>query len=430
MLPISDNTQSSVRGIDFETDGAIYSPYQDVPSIALLETLLESLADGVFAHDRQGRIIYWSPSLERLTGRDADSAMGRKTEQIVGKIAAKIAASDNGTVSGLITTGPESLPVRITVVQVPGASGVRMGKVCAVTDMRGEWNARAVNIQSQALANLGGSVAWAVHQIRNPLGASLGFTDLLARDLAESESAPLLEKVREGLREIDHRIGEILSYARPKPLQFEETDLVSLITSVVEATNARFPDHQEIEVTSALKLMMVCDSMQLVHAVENLIVNAMEAAGSDGRVQVMLQSSAEIQGKSGSSTARDDSIRLLIRNSKSTDDPDLIANMFEPFASSKTGGTGLGLPMAKRIVQMHLGDIEVLSAGGWTTFVMTLPREIAAGRKVETSIVEEVLERITVKEIAGSLTIGEAETDLKQPALAGKGLEEIEVGSW
>jgi len=419
MLPMSDESLAAPLDPELLAGRSREASGEDAPSIVLLETLLESLADGVFAFDRNGRIIYWSPSLERLTGRDAASAMDQPASRVLGKITSKIADSGNQTISGLITTGPESLPVRITVVQALGAGGVRLGKVCAVTDMRGEWNARAVNIQSQALANLGKSVSWAVHQIRNPLGASLGFTDLLARDLANSKSAPLLNKVREGLREIDHRIGEILSYARPKPMLFEENDLAAMIRQVVETIDARFPDHQNIEVSSPLKLSLVCDCRQLVHALENLIVNAIEAAGQDGRVQVVLQST----GLPGEETRmcltgnHPATVRLLIRNSKSTTDPDLIANMFEPFASSKTGGTGLGLPLAKRIVQMHLGDIEAVSAGGWTTFVLTLPREITAERKVKSSVAEEVLERMTIKEIAGSLAISENEAVAPIPVL-------------
>jgi signal transduction histidine kinase len=55
--------------------------------------------------------------------------------------------------------------------------------------------------------------------------------------------------------------------------------------------------------------------------------------------------------------------------------------VFEPFNSSKPRGTGLGLPLAKRIVEAHGGRIEALSAGGWTTFVVTLPNNALAGAR-------------------------------------------------
>jgi two-component system, NtrC family, sensor histidine kinase AtoS len=368
-------------------------PSADEPrSVALLESLLESLADGVFALDRHQGVIYWSPSLQRLTGRDATAAAGKPALTVLGELAGKISTISDGTVTGLLAAAPVPIPVKVTVIQAYGAGGIRVGKVCAISDLREQWRQQNQSLRTRALANLGHSVACAVHQIRNPLGASLGFSDLLARDLAGTESAPLLGKIREGLGEIDRRIGEILSYARPKPLLYEKVNLSELITTVVESINARFPDAAPVEVSTPDGVTMDCDPAQIQQALENLLVNAVEAAGDEGRTKIVLQ------GADPTSQRETDrrEIRLLIRNTGTLTEPNLLGDMFEAFESTKNGGTGLGLPLAKRIIQMHRGDIEAISAGGWTTFVLTLPPEVSEidAEKTSPELDRKLLERI------------------------------------
>ncbi|MCK4306415.1 MAG: PAS domain-containing protein, partial [Candidatus Eisenbacteria sp.] len=204
-------------------------------SIAFLESMLEGLCDGVLALDQHSRVLYWSPSCEHLAGFSAASAIGAIAGDVLGELlAARLREVEEGTVEGLLSTPAGPVPVRAIVVRVGGPGGVHIGKVCAIRDLRGEMEHRAAGKRVEALAELGQSVACAVHQIRNPLGAAAGFADLLARDLRDSPSAELLEKIREGLREMDRRIGEILTYARPRPLQPDQVDLSRLVAQVVE----------------------------------------------------------------------------------------------------------------------------------------------------------------------------------------------------
>lgn len=339
-------------------------------SISFLETILESLCDGVLALDRRGRILYWSPSCERLTGIPAGAAAGREALEVLGTLGARLAEIDEGSVQDLLEVGQGQLPVGVTIVRATGPGGVCIGKVCAVTDMRGEWQERARRERLEALARLGKGVAWAVHQIRNPLGAAAGFTDLLERELQGASPAGLLEKVRESLREVERRIGEILTYVHPRPLQLVQTDLARLVARVAEDVKARFPKGPSVEAHLPGSLSLVADPEQLRQAIENLLVNASEAAGCGGRIVLLLQ-----RGQPGPRLAEAGSVRLLIRNTGGDLSPKAPGALFEPFASTKMRGTGLGLPLAKRVVQAHGGEIEALSAGGWTTFVVTLPRE-------------------------------------------------------
>jgi len=336
-------------------------------SITLLERVLEALSHGVFALDSRGRIIHWSPGCARLTGVTKPEAIGSDAARHLGRLGERAQQMAEGRVSGNLSTAEGERPVRIDIVPAAGTGGVHLGKVCAIRDQRGETEASAEKERDAALVELGRGVAWAVHQIRNPLGAAAGFAELLSREVEASSSRPLLEKVRESLSEVDRRVGEILSYARPRPLEVAEMDLTHLIDHVIGNLSARFPHGPAIDREMHSAVLVKADWAQLQQALENLIVNAAEAAGRRGRVRILLQPAPGISA--------DCTVRLLIRNTGGEVTPEILGTLFEPFRTRKSGGTGLGLPLAKRIIEGHGGGIEALSAGGWTTFVVTLPRE-------------------------------------------------------
>ncbi len=335
-------------------------------TVVLLETLLERLADGVFVLDRRERVSYWSPSAQRLTGRKAEDVIGRRAETVLGGLARDLARVGEGDATGLLETPRGRLPVRVVVMKATGTGGVHLGRVCAVTDLQAVWMERAHRTRLERLATLGRSLASAVHQIRNPLGATMGFADLLERDLRGEPAHGLALRIRDGFAEINRRIDELLCYARPRPLQIEKVDLAELVAQVSGQVAARFPEGPRAQLELARKVCVQADPRQIGQAIENVWVNACEAAGTTGRVKVLLQG-----GPAGTEAA--ETVRLLVRNDGPGLAPAVLRSIFEPFETQKPGGTGLGLALARSIVTSHGGEIEAVSAGGWTTFVITLP---------------------------------------------------------
>lgn len=344
-------------------------------TVVLLETLLERLADGVLVLDRRERVSYWSPSAERLTGRAAKEVLGSPAETILGGLATELARLGEGDTTGLLETPRGRLPVRVVVMKATGTGGVHLGRVCALTDLQAVWMERAQQTRLERLATLGRSLASAVHQIRNPLGATMGFADLLERDLRGGPAHGLALRIRDGFAEINRRIDELLCYARPRPLQLEEVDLADLVEQVGQQVAARFPDGPRTELALGRGAGIQADPRQLGQALENVWVNACEAAGDAGRVRVLLQA-GPVEAETAEALEVADApetVRLLVRNDGPGLAPELLRSIFEPFQTQKPGGTGLGLALARSIVTSHGGELEAVSAGGWTTFVLTLP---------------------------------------------------------
>ncbi len=365
MSPQNASAQAACEAAPPEAPALFRALADDPARSTYLETLLQAMCEGVLALDRHRRVLYWSPSCERLTGRAAATAIGRKAAEVLGPLAARLEEVEEGTTEGFLQTAEERIPVRLRVVRVPGPSGISFGSVCAVTDLRATWQEHAARERESALAELGQGVAWAVHQIRNPLGAAAGFAELLERDLPDGDEGQLLAKIRECLAEVHRRVGDILSYARPGALAISETDLCSLLDSAVETVRARFTPGPKWGLDLPPAARVLADALALREAIENLLVNAAEASGAAGTVTLMLQSRTVAGG----------GYRLLIRNTGGDLAPEKLDSLFEPFVSTKTGGSGLGLPLARRTVRAHGGDIQALSAGGSTTFVVTLPDE-------------------------------------------------------
>ncbi len=345
-------------------------------SVSLLETLLDSLADGVFALDRRGRVIHWSGSLARLTGIGCAQALGRPGGELVGDLADRVIARERSAATGCLRL-PDGgdLPVRVLAARASGPGGVLVGWVCAVTDLRGQWAAQAEAQRAEALAELGRGLAAALHQVRNPLGAAAGFAELLQRDLTGTPAARLMSRLRASLEEVDRRVGAVLAYARPRPLEVQEFDLSGLLAEVADQVRARFPAGPAIACEAPRPVGVRADRNQLRQALENLMVNACEAAGPAGQARVLLQGAGGVRDAAGRG------VRVLVRNTGAPLAPERLREIFEPFRTAKSGGTGLGLALARRIAAAHGGRITALSAGGWTTFVLALPGDAVAGRE-------------------------------------------------
>jgi signal transduction histidine kinase len=223
-------------------------------------------------------------------------------------------------------------------------------------------------IRSERLATVGRMAAQITHEIRNPL-ASMGlYVELLGDELpAEGKDGEARRLATAIGTEID-RLSEItetyLRFVRlPRPKR-EPEDLGSLVTAVVEFARAELAlagVTLEVQVEPGLP-EVAADENQIRQALLNLVRNAREAMTGGGRLQVSVTAGAPGQ------------LRIAIADTGPGIAPEHLANIFDPFFSTKEKGTGLGLPLVQQIVAEHGGRIEVASgAQGGTVFVINLP---------------------------------------------------------
>jgi two-component system NtrC family sensor kinase len=226
-------------------------------------------------------------------------------------------------------------------------------------------------IGAEKMASLGKLAATVAHEVNNPLFGILTYARLALKDAPD-------EKQRERLKTIEReslRCGEImrnlLTFARQTPKKREPNDFNALVERALKLVHHQIELQQiGLEVSLASNLPQVtCDAGQVQQVALVLMANATEAMQQGGRLFVSTEFDAD-----------GDQVRLRVRDTGCGIPPDMMEKIFEPFYSTKEDQhrTGLGLAIAKNIIDQHGGAIEVKSqtgggpAGG-TEFVVTLP---------------------------------------------------------
>lgn len=205
------------------------------------------------------------------------------------------------------------------------------------------------------------------HEVRNPLGGIAGFAALLERDLdVRDPRRRLVKRIIEGVSTLNDIVANLLSYTRPIQLNLRAVDLMSLVDEAVSLFVSR-SEQQENEITvdrryGVRPLVCSIDAEQFQHVILNLLDNAIQAMAQGGELCVEIEA--------------DESDTAVIRISDSGSgipDP-MKAQLFVPFATTRENGTGLGLVIARRVIEAHGGTITVESEPGLgSLFTIRIP---------------------------------------------------------
>ena len=218
--------------------------------------------------------------------------------------------------------------------------------------------------RAEHLATLGELAAGLAHEIRNPLAGIAGVIEIIGRDLPEtSPNREILREVQAEVLHIKRILSDLLDYARPKPPDFRAGDLNEVAARAVSLARQQVLSKPiEIELKTAPDLKPVeHDSTQIQQVLLNLLLNAIQAIEDKGRITVEVG----VEDSTAVITVADNGRGMTAEQLKS---------IFRPFFTTKGQGTGLGLSLARRIVESHEGKIEVTSAPGQgSRFTVCLP---------------------------------------------------------
>src|SRR5579862_4661188 len=218
--------------------------------------------------------------------------------------------------------------------------------------------------RAEHLATLGELAAGLAHEIRNPLAGIAGVIEIIGRDLPSTSPArQVVKEVKHEVLQINRIITDLLECARPKPPEIRYSNLNHTAEhSVVLARQQVLSKPIQIEFVPCDDLPLVDhDSGQVHQVLLNLILNSLQAIDGPGQVRVELGHSDHFATVRVSDNGRGIA-------------PEHLPNIFRPFYTTKGNGTGLGLSLARRIIEDHGGRIEVTSTlGVGTTFAVFLP---------------------------------------------------------
>lgn len=345
-------------------------------SEARYESVIEQAEVLIVAVSREGRLVMFNRKAERLTEHSRTEMAGTPIFEVI------CSEDDQDRVSEAVQlafSGVTPAPFDARIVSRRGVehwirwhvtmlAGADDPVVCAIgVDVTDERSLHRRTQQAEKLATLGALAAGLAHEIRNPLNSAqlqLMLVERRVKKLQEDASTPVLKSatiVREELHRLAGLVEDFLAFARPRRLRVTSGDLCTTVATVVGLVK---PEAEERRVELALDCKHVTvalfDEERMKQVILNLVRNAVQAAGVDGCVDVVV---------------RRDASRALVDVVDSGDGvPDDI-DIFEPFSTSKTSGTGLGLPIVKRIIDDHGGDISYSRDNDLTRFRVELPLE-------------------------------------------------------
>jgi signal transduction histidine kinase len=230
----------------------------------------------------------------------------------------------------------------------------------------------AIIERQEKLASLGMLAAGVAHEIRNPLTAIKArlFTQQrrLKTGTPEFEDAHL---IGQEISRLERIVKEILEFARPSDPHLEKVNAGAILRDVQTLLGPPLEKRQiAIHIDGDTDLTLVADQQQLKQVLINLVQNAADSIGERGSVRLSVKAlDGGLPGHGG------DAAVLEVRDTGKGIAPEVEKRLFDPFFTTKEHGTGLGLPLAARIVEKHGGQLRYqtqLNKG--TTFGVVLPR--------------------------------------------------------
>ncbi len=214
------------------------------------------------------------------------------------------------------------------------------------------------------------------HEIRNPLNfMNLSIDHLQARFIApprsnheaesvRHEAANILGLIKDEIGRLNRLVSDFLSYGRPAKLKMKEIDSRTLLEEVIGLVHTQ-ADQQGVKLNLRIpsKAQFEADAEQIKTCFSNLIINAVQAMPDGGELNIAVAYNGAM-------------LQFEFQDTGHGIDANPIEQIFEPYYSTKETGIGLGLPLTKKLIEDHGGEIKVRSEiDQGTTFTVTLPRE-------------------------------------------------------
>ncbi len=340
-----------------------------------LDRILGNLQDGILLFTGDGRAVLVSEAARRFLSHERDGILGMHAGEIF----------DRTTVLGQTLGEAYEAGVPLVQKEIRTETGRRiqasldfihddenrlgLGTLVTLHDVESAEEIESELELSRRMAAIGRLTAGVGHEVKNPINAIVVHMELLKSKLTGA-SAPAvrhLEVIDAEIHRLDRVVQMLVDFSRPVELKLREQDLRSVIGDMLELAAVEFSTRKVTLVSRmpAIPLLVNIDADLLKQAVLNVIQNGAQAMPEGGQLEVVL----EEERKSGWKTA------VLRIADQGPGIPDEIREkIFDLYFSTRKGGSGIGLAMTYRILQLHHGSVEVESkADRGAVFLLRIP---------------------------------------------------------
>jgi two-component system sensor histidine kinase FlrB len=314
-----------------------------------LQNLLDLLPGGVIVIDAHGFVREANPAACELLGLPLEGQLWR---HVIARCFAP--RDDDGHEVSLKDGRRLSISTR--------SLDAEPGQLVLLNDLTETRHLQDQLARHERLSSLGRMVASLAHQIRTPLSAALLYASHLTEQQLPMETQQRFAgRLKERLHELEHQVRDMLVFARGELPLTDRVTPKALLQSLQAAALTHVQDLPIRWQCDSHAGEVLCNRDTLVGAVLNLIENAIQASDGDVHLKVHLYT-------------RGNTLRLCVSDSGSGIEPSVLVRLGEPFFTTKTTGTGLGLTVVKAVARAHQGELQLRSRlGRGTCATVCLP---------------------------------------------------------
>ena len=345
-----------------------------------IDRLLQDLEDAVFIFNRERRLVFASGSVEKFRGKDRADLPGLTISDVfppsttLGLLIGQASQTSRTVrnrrvplgVPGENLAGPAVVLLSVDILEsLPGATGPGSGLLVRLRDPEAQ---RKIGRELQtadrlsAISRVSGGVA---HEVKNPLNAILLHVEVARAKLARGDTdvAPQMEIISREILRLDRVVKTFLDFTRPVELNLRNVPAQELVSEIVDLARPQ-ADAARIQIDvqqEAEGVEIRVDRDLLKQAVLNVVVNAMQAMPDGGKLRF-------------ESSATEETAEIRVSDTGPGIPQELREKIFSLYFTTRKEGSGIGLAMTFRIVQLHDGTIDFTSEPGkGTTFLIRLP---------------------------------------------------------
>ncbi len=347
-------------------------------SEARWQAVIDSAVDGIVVIDAHGRVETFNPAAERLFGYGADEVVGRNVDMLM---PSPYREEHDSYLSRYLATGRAKIigigrevqgrrkdgsifPLHLSVGQITIEGERKFTGI--LHDLTPRVRLEEQLREQAALARLGEMAAVVAHEVKNPLAGIRGVMQVLHQRMGlEGPNTPVLKEIVARIDSLDDMMKDLLVFARPPKPKRMLTDVGPLVANTARLL-AEDPSWRDVdvEVDGAVR-PVAADAEMLKIVFQNLLINGAHAMQGHGRIHVAI-----------------DEVDAMCQVAFSDAGPGIPVEVrdkvFTPFFTTKSRGSGLGLPTARRFVEAHGGEIAIdCPPAGGTTVVVRIPMSVS-----------------------------------------------------
>ena len=329
-----------------------------------MESVFQTMLEGVLILDLDGTITYLNNAASELFGIDEEQAVGNSLAGKIRGLNWESLVNERRVMSrDLEVTYPDHRFLNFYLAPIGGEQdeGELVGYVMLVRDVTADRKNEVMKTESDQVSMLTLLAAGVAHELGNPLNSVTIHLQLLERKMrrlpaeVREELGSLVTTARDEIKRLDTIIDQFLTAVRPSRPQLAWCDIAVLIEEAARFLQAEFDEHGcelNLDIEGGLPSLEL-DPTQMKQALYNVMRNAMQAASGEERPKVLVTTHADDSG-----------VVIAVRDNGPGIDPEHMGKVFQPYFTTKAGGTGLGLLIVRRIVRDHGGDITLDSSRG------------------------------------------------------------------